>query len=56
MAGDMPDNMDEAKGRAKQALGNLSGDQDMEREGKKDETAGKAKSALNDAVDKVKGD
>ena len=39
---------DEAKGRVKEAAGDLTGDKDMQREGKTDEAAGKAK----DAVDK----
>lgn len=54
--GDAPRNVDEAKGRGKQALGNLTGDEEMERDGRKDETAGKVKAAVNDVVDKVKGD
>jgi uncharacterized protein YjbJ (UPF0337 family) len=47
-------NLDEAKGRAKQAVGDLTDDDDMRREGKVDETAGKAKDKLGDAVDAVK--
>jgi uncharacterized protein YjbJ (UPF0337 family) len=56
MGDKMPENMDEAKGRGKQAVGDVTGDDDLKREGKKDETAGKVKGAFNDAVDKVKGD
>lgn len=56
MGNDMPENTDEAKGRAKQAAGDLTGDEEMKEEGKKDETAGKVKSTFNDIVDKVKGD
>ncbi len=41
---------DEAKGRIKQAVGDLTDDDDLRREGKVDEAAGKVK----DAVDKVK--
>jgi uncharacterized protein YjbJ (UPF0337 family) len=53
---DMPDNVDEAKGRGKQILGDATGDKDLKAEGKKDETAGKVKDAVGDLVDKVKGD
>jgi uncharacterized protein YjbJ (UPF0337 family) len=42
--------MDEAKGRLKQAAGDLTDDKDLKRDGKLDEAAGKAK----DGVDKVK--
>lgn len=53
---DKPENMDEAKGRGKQAIGDVTGDEDMKKEGKKDEMAGKAKAAFDKAVDKIKGD
>jgi uncharacterized protein YjbJ (UPF0337 family) len=43
-------NIDEAKGRAKEAAGKLTDDEDLEREGKADRAAGKVK----DAVDKIK--
>jgi uncharacterized protein YjbJ (UPF0337 family) len=43
-------NVDEAKGRAKEAAGKLTADKDLEREGKVDRAAGTVK----DAVDKVK--
>jgi uncharacterized protein YjbJ (UPF0337 family) len=53
---------DQAKGRVKQAAGDLTGNDDLKREGKADEAAGKvkdkvddAKDAVNDAVDKVRG-
>jgi uncharacterized protein YjbJ (UPF0337 family) len=41
---------DKIKGRLKQAVGDLTGDDELRREGKVDEIAGKAK----DAIDKVK--
>jgi uncharacterized protein YjbJ (UPF0337 family) len=47
-------NLDEAKGRAKQAVGDLADDDDMRREGKVDEHAGKAKDKIGDAIDAVK--
>lgn len=53
---------DQAKGRVKQAAGDLTDNDDLKREGKADEAAGKvkegiddAKDKLNDAVDKVRG-
>ena len=45
---------DEAKGRVKQAVGDLTDDKDMKREGKGDEVAGKAKQAVDDIRDKFK--
>ena len=52
---------DKISGRVKQAAGDLTDDQELRREGKKDEAAGKVKGAiddakdiLNDAVDKGK--
>jgi uncharacterized protein YjbJ (UPF0337 family) len=44
---------DQAKGRIKQAAGDLTGNDDLEREGKFDEAAGKAKDALGDAKDSL---
>jgi len=46
-------NMDEAKGRAKQAVGDLTDDDDLRREGKVDEKSGKAKEMVGDLKDKV---
>jgi uncharacterized protein YjbJ (UPF0337 family) len=45
-------NLDEAKGRAKQAVGDLTDDDDMRREGKVDEKSGQAKDKLGDLKDK----
>ena len=51
---------DDLKGRAKEAAGDLSGDDDLPREGKADQTKGKVKEKVDDAknwvedkVDKV---
>ncbi len=44
---------DEAKGRVKEALGVLTGDKDLQREGKADQTAGKVKSAVKKVKDKA---
>ena len=50
----MPENVDDAKGRVKEAAGDLTDDKDLQREGKVDKAAGKAKDAVGDAADKVK--
>jgi len=47
--------VDETKGRAKQAAGDLTDDQSLKNEGKVDEGTGKAKGALGKAGDKAKG-
>ena len=46
-------NIDEAKGRAKQAVGDLTDDDDLRREGKVDEKSGQAKEKLGDLKDKA---
>jgi len=46
-------NLDEAKGRAKEAVGDLTGDDDLRREGQVDEKAGQAKDKVGDAKDKA---
>lgn len=47
-------NKDDAKGRVKEAAGDISGDDDLKREGKVDKTTGKVKDGLDKASDKVK--
>jgi uncharacterized protein YjbJ (UPF0337 family) len=49
----MDNDLDQAKGRVKQAAGDLTGDKDLKREGKADEAAGKAKEGLENAKDKL---
>jgi uncharacterized protein YjbJ (UPF0337 family) len=44
---------DELKGRAKQAAGDLTDNDDLKREGKADEAGGKVKQAVEHAKDKV---
>lgn len=44
---------DQAKGRIKQAAGDLTGDEELEREGETDEAAGKVKDKVDDVKDKV---
>ena len=46
-------NIDEAEGRAKQAVGDLTDDDDLRREGKVDEKSGQAKEMLGDLKDKA---
>lgn len=57
----MSGNTDKFIGKAKQAAGDITGNDDLEREGERDETAGKvkdtvddAKDSVNDAVDSIK--
>ena len=49
----MGENIDQAKGRVKQAAGDLTDDKDLKREGKADEAGGKAKGVVNDIKDKA---
>ena len=46
--------VDNAKGKLKKAAGDLSGDEDLRREGKVDEASGTVKEKVGDAADKVK--
>ena len=57
----MGENLDQAKGRAKQAVGDLTDDDQLKKEGKLDELGGKLKEGMDtvkdkaaDAVDKIK--
>ncbi|MBP7929717.1 MAG: CsbD family protein [Acidimicrobiia bacterium] len=57
----MGENTDKIEGRVKQAAGDLTGNDDLKKEGKNQENAGKVKGTinsaadhLNDAVDKVR--
>lgn len=45
---------DGLKGRVKEAAGALAGDDELKREGKVDQAAGKIKQAVEKVVDKVK--
>ena len=47
-------NIDDAKGRVKEAAGDLTGDKGMQREGKVDQAGGKAKDGIERLTDKVK--
>jgi uncharacterized protein YjbJ (UPF0337 family) len=46
-------NLDQAKGRVKQAVGDLTGNDKLKAEGKIDETMGKVKTAVGEAQKKV---
>lgn len=50
----MGEKMDQAKGRAKEAAGDLSGDRELKEEGKVERVSGEVKEKVGDAVDKVK--
>jgi uncharacterized protein YjbJ (UPF0337 family) len=47
-------NTDDAKGRIKEAAGDLTDNDDLKREGKVDRATGAAKDKLDDAAGKVK--
>lgn len=49
----MSGKMDKLSGRAKQAAGDLTDNDELEREGERDEAAGKAKDKVDDAKDRV---
>jgi uncharacterized protein YjbJ (UPF0337 family) len=49
----MPENSESLKGRAKEAAGALTHDDQLRREGKTDRTVGKAKQGVHDAASKV---
>jgi uncharacterized protein YjbJ (UPF0337 family) len=51
----MGETTDQAKGRIKQAAGDLTDNDDLKNEGKGDELLGKAKGALDDLRDKAEG-
>jgi len=50
----MGEKIDQAKGRAKEAVGDATDDKDLKREGKADRVSGEVKEKVGDAVDKVK--
>jgi uncharacterized protein YjbJ (UPF0337 family) len=47
-------NKEDAKGRVKEAAGNLTGDDDLKREGKVDKATGAAKDGVDKVADKAK--
>jgi uncharacterized protein YjbJ (UPF0337 family) len=50
----MGEKIDEAKGRAKEAAGDLTDDKDLEREGKVDRASSDVKEKVSDISEKVK--
>ena len=50
----MGENIDEAKGRAKQAAGDLADDEELKREGRVDRAVSDVKEKIDDVADKVK--
>ena len=49
----MVDNLDDLKGRAKEAAGDLTDDDDLKREGKIDQGKGEVKEAIDKIADKL---
>jgi uncharacterized protein YjbJ (UPF0337 family) len=49
----MGDNLDDAKGRVKEAAGDLTDDKDLQREGKLDRAGAAVKDKADDAADKI---
>ena len=49
----MDKDLDQAKGRTKQAIADLTDDKDLKREGKLDEMGGKAKEMVGTAKDRL---
>lgn len=47
--------IDEVKGRSKEAMGDLTDDQELKDEGKVDRATGKVKDAVGGVADKLKG-
>ena len=47
-------NKDDAKGRVKEAAGDLTGDDELQREGKVDQATGKVKDGVEKVSDKAK--
>ena len=50
----MVDNTDDLKGRVKEAAGDLTDDDDLQREGKIDQGKGKVKDVVDNVADKFK--
>jgi uncharacterized protein YjbJ (UPF0337 family) len=50
----MGENIDEAKGRTKQAAGDLADDEELKREGRVDKAVSDVKEKVDEVADKVK--
>jgi len=53
---DTPNNADDAKGRVKEATGKLTGDKDLQNEGKVDKASGKVKQGIDKVRDALHKD
>ena len=53
MAKEKDSKLEQAKGNVKETVGNATGDKDLEKEGKNDKFAGKAKEKVEQASDKA---
>ncbi|MEA2686618.1 MAG: CsbD-like [Actinomycetota bacterium] len=51
----MDDKIDVAKGHVKETVGDLTGNEELEAEGKLDQVKGKVKGFIDDIADKLKG-
>ena len=51
----MGEHLDDAKGRVKEAAGDLTGDEKLQREGKVDQATATVKEKVGEAADKIKG-
>lgn len=51
----MDEKIDQAKGRIKEAAGDLTGNDELKAEGKLDQGKGKVKGFVDDVADKLKG-
>jgi uncharacterized protein YjbJ (UPF0337 family) len=51
---EMEEQIDEAKGRAKEAVGDLTDDEELKREGKVDRAVSSVKEKVDQAADKIK--
>ena len=49
----MGENLDDLKGRAKEAVGDLTDDKDLQREGKVDQGKAEVKDKVGDVTDKI---
>lgn len=49
----MSTNKDQVKGRVKEAVGSLTGDEELKREGEADQAAGDVKEFVEDVADKA---
>ena len=54
MSGETEKLTDKAKGRAKQAIGDLTGDDELHAEGERDEAAGEAKDKIDQVADSAR--